>query len=227
MDKLFLSETFSREISISLISFLDVLKLKIKSMLARELLKKHIEKYVHLTDEEFTFLSSLFRSKKIKKKHFLLHEGDVCQFEAFVVSGLLRTYVIDTEGKEHILYFATTDWWVSDIDSFIHQQAASLFIDALEDSEIFFIDYKNKEYLYKQLPKVEELFRKMTQRTHVALQRRMIDNLSKTADVRYQEFINRYPHIANRLTNVQIAAYLGISHEFLSRIRKKISKNKS
>lgn len=186
-----------------------------------ELLRNNIEKHVKLSNEEFEFLGSFFKSKDIKKKDFLLQQGDICKFEAFVVEGLLRVYVIDFEGKEHVLYFAPIDWWVTDIDSFTNQHSANLFIDALEDSKILYINHEDKERLYKELPKVEELFRKMTQRTHVSLQRRMIDVLSKTADTRYIEFLEKYPHIANRLTNLQIAAYLGITHEFLSKIRSK------
>ena len=102
----------------------------------------------------------------------------------------------------------------------------TFFIEALEDSEVLLITKNDKEFAYKNLPKVEKLFRVMTQKTHVALQRRMIDNLSKTADQRYIDFIEKYPQLFQRLTNLQIAAYLGISHEFLSKIRKKISQKK-
>ena len=125
-----------------------------------------------------------------------------------------------------MLYFAMEDWWITDIDSFTNQAPSQLFIEAIEDSEILFISKRDKEFAYEHFPAIEKLFRIMTQKTHVALQRRMIDNLSKTADQRYLEFIEKYPLLAQRLTNLQIAAYLGISHEFLSKIRKKISLKK-
>lgn len=199
------------------------MKVKMKPL---ELLRRNVEKHIKFNDSEFDMFSMLFKSKNLKKREFLLQAGDVCKFEAFIIKGLLRVYLIDIEGKEHVLYFAPEDWWVTDIDSFINQKSAKLFIDALEDTEILLIDFEQKEYLYNKLPKVESLFRKMTQRRHVSLQRRMIDALSKTADIRYVEFLDKYPKVINRLTNLQIAAYLGISHEFLSKIRKKLATRK-
>lgn len=156
----------------------------------------------------------------------MLCEGEVCTFEGFVTKGLFKVYHIDRNGFEQILYFAGEDWWITDIDSFTNEKPSSLFIEALEDSEVLLISKKKKELAYDRLPKIEKLFRVMTQKTHVALQRRMIDNLSKTAYQRYLDFIEKYPTLYNRLTNLQMAAYLGISHEFLSKIRRKISKKK-
>ena len=191
-----------------------------------ELLKHNINKHISLSDKEMKDFCGLFKPKEIKKKSFLLREGEVCKFEGFVVKGLFRVYHIDTNGFEQILYFAKEDWWITDMDSFTNQKPSQLFIEALEDSEVLLISKKDKEYAYENLPKIEKLFRVMTQKTHVALQRRMIDNLSKTADQRYVDFIEKYPQLSQRLTNLQIAAYLGISHEFLSKIRKKISSTK-
>jgi CRP-like cAMP-binding protein len=191
-----------------------------------ELLKHNISKNITLSEKEVEDFCGLFRQKKIKKKHFLLNEGEVCKFEGFVTKGLFRIYHIDTNGFEQILYFAIENWWITDIDSFTNEKPSQLFIEALEDSEVLLISKKDKEFAYKNLPKVEKLFRVMTQKTHAALQRRMIDNLSKTADQRYIDFIEKYPQLFQRLTNLQIAAYLGISHEFLSKIRKKIANKK-
>lgn len=156
----------------------------------------------------------------------MLREGDTCEFEAFVIKGLFRVFHIDQNGFEHVLYFAMEDWWITDIDSFTNETPSQLFIEALEDSEILMISKKDKAFAYENMPAIEKLYRIMTQKTHVALQRRMIDNLSKTADQRYIDFTNKYPTLAQRLSNIQIAAYLGVSHEFLSKIRKKISKKK-
>jgi len=191
-----------------------------------ELLKHNINKHISLSDKEMEDFCGLFRHKEIKKKHFLLSEGEVCQFEGFVTKGLFRVYHIDTNGFEQILYFAIENWWITDIDSFTNEKPSQLFIEALEDSEVLLITKKDKEFAYENFSKVEKLFRVMTQKTHVALQRRMIDNLSKTADQRYSDFIEKYPQLFQRLTNLQIAAYLGISHEFLSKIRKKIANKK-
>lgn len=147
-------------------------------------------------------------------------------YEGFVNKGLFRIYHLDKNGIEQVLYFAPEDWWISDIDSFTNQKPSALNVEALEDSELLVISKKDKDFAFNTYPKIEKLFRIMTQKTHVALQRRMIDNLSKTADQRYEDFITRYPHLYNRLSNIQIAAYLGISHEFLSKIRKKLAARK-
>jgi len=191
-----------------------------------DLLKQNIANHINLSDEEFEKFSSLFQAKTIKKKQFILQEGEVCKFEGYVTKGLFRVYHIDQNGFEQILYFAIENWWITDIDSFTNEKPSQLFIEALEDGEVLLISKKNKEFAYANLPQIEKLFRVMTQKTHVALQRRMIDNLSKTADQRYLDFIGKYPQLYQRLSNLQIAAYLGISHEFLSKIRKKLSLKK-
>jgi CRP-like cAMP-binding protein len=188
-----------------------------------ELLKQNISNHIALTDSEMEEFCNLFKNKIIKKKSFLLREGEVCKFEGFVTKGIFRVYHIDKSGAEQILYFAIENWWITDIDSFTNERPSQLFIEALEDSEVLLISKKDKEFSYANLPKIEKLFRVMTQKTHVALQRRMIDNLSKTADQRYLDFIEKYPQLHQRLSNLQIAAYLGISHEFLSKIRNKIA----
>ena len=191
-----------------------------------ELLKQYVIKLINLTSEEMEQFCKPFVLKKVKKKQFILSEGEICRFEAFVNKGCFKIFYLDTKGIEHILYFAVENWWIGDIDSFTTQTPAQLNIEALEDSEIMLIGKKDKEELYNYLPKVDRLFRIMGQKTFVALQRRMLDSLSKTADKRYLEFITRYPKMVPRLTNLQIAAYLGISHEFLSKIRKKILQKK-
>jgi CRP-like cAMP-binding protein len=187
------------------------------------LLKQNISSHISLTAHEMEEFCNLFQNKAIKKKNFLLREGEICKFEGFVTKGIFRVYHIDKSGGEQILYFAIENWWITDIDSFTTEKPSQLFIEALEDSEVLLISKKDKEFAYENLPKIEKLFRVMTQKTHVALQRRMIDNLSKTADQRYLDFIEKYPQLHQRLSNLQIAAYLGISHEFLSKIRNKIT----
>jgi CRP-like cAMP-binding protein len=188
----------------------------------KALLKQNIANHISLSENEMEDFCSLFDKKLIQKKNFLLREGEICKFEGFVTKGLFRVYHIDKNGFEQILYFAIENWWITDIDSFTNETPSQLFIEALEDSEVLVISKKDKEFAYANLPKIEKLFRVMTQKTHVALQRRMIDNLSKTAESRYIEFIEKYPQLIQRLSNIQIAAYLGITNVFLSNIRKKI-----
>ena len=187
------------------------------------LLQKNIAAHISLSETEMESFCNLFEHKTIKKKSFLLREGEICKFEGFVTKGLFRVYHIDKNGFEQILYFAIEDWWITDIDSFTNEIPSQLFIEALEDSELLLISKKDKDFAYENLPKIEKLFRIMTQKTHVALQRRMIDSMSKTAEFRYVEFVEKYPQLIQRLSNIQVAAYLGITNVFLSNIRKKIS----
>ena len=192
----------------------------------KQLLKENITKHISLSEEKADEFCELFGSRFVKKKDFLLKAGEVCRFEGFVTKGLFRIYHIDKDGVDQVLYFAAEDWWVADIDSFTNERPSWLYIEALEDAEVLLISKQDKEFAYRNIPEIEKLFRIMTQKTHVFLQRRIIDNMSKTADERYIEFIERYPQLYQRLSNLQIAAYLGISHEFLSKIRKKISQKK-
>ncbi|GGF10720.1 Crp/Fnr family transcriptional regulator [Flavobacterium limi] len=185
-------------------------------------LRQYVSKSISLSDRELDEFCDLFQSSTVKKKSFLLKEGEVCEFEGFVTKGLFRVYRVHSNGVEQILYFAIENWWVTDLDSFTNASVSKLHIQALEDSEVLLISRKDKEYVYEHIPKIEKLFRVMTQKTHIALQQRMMDNLSKTADQLYLDFIEKYPQLSQRLNNLQIASYLGISHEFLSRIRKKI-----
>jgi len=191
-----------------------------------KLLKNNITAHISLSENEVEAFCNLFEQMLIPKKSFLLKEGEVCKFEGFVTKGLFRVFHIDKNGNEQILYFAMENWWITDIDSFTNEKPSQLFIEALEDSEVFVISKTDKEFAYTNLPKIEKLFRVMTQKTHVALQRRMINNLSKTAEDRYLEFAQRYPQLIQRLSNIQVAAYLGITNVFLSNIRKKIALKK-
>ena len=187
-------------------------------------LQKHIKKHTQISDENLEKFSNAFTLQKVVKKEFLLKEGEICQLEGFVTGGCFKVFHSDQDGTEHTLYFAIEDWWVADVDSFTNSKPSQLNIQALENSEVLLISKQNKEKLYQEIPEIEKLFRIMSQKNLVALQRRMIDNLSKTADQRYLDFLAKYPKITQRLTNIQIAAYLGVSPEFVSKIRRKITK---
>ncbi|MCF8714493.1 Crp/Fnr family transcriptional regulator [Joostella atrarenae] len=190
------------------------------------LLKKHIAKHITLSKEELAIYCASFYPKTLSKKEYLLKQGAICKFEGYVTKGCLRVFTLDKNGKEHVLYFAVEDWWVTDIDSFTNGTPSYLSIQALEDSEVLLIDKEGKELLYETLPSIEKLFRVMSQKAMVVLQQRTISNNSKTAEERYLDFIEKYPHIVQRLTNLQLASYLGITHEFLSKIRSKIISKK-
>lgn len=189
-----------------------------------EPLQKHIREYVDISDEKLEKYCSAFTLRKIKKKEFLLTEGSVCEFEGFIVKGCFKVFHTDRNADEQILYFGIENWWISDIDSFVNRIPSKLTIQALEDSEILLISKENKEKMYQEMPEVEKLMRLKFQRSIIALQRRILDNLSKSSEERYIEFLQDYPQTAHRLTNIQIAAYLGVTPESLSRVRRKIVK---
>ncbi|KPE52017.1 Crp/Fnr family transcriptional regulator [Chryseobacterium indologenes] len=185
-------------------------------------LKEHIRKYIEISDEKLEKYCSAFILRKINKKEFLLKEGEVCMYEGFVLKGCFKVFRTNESADEQVLYFGIEDWWLSDMDSFINQIPSQLNIQAIEDSEILLISKEDKERLYLELPEIERLMRLKFQMSIIALQRRIIDNLNKPSDERYQDFLRDYPQIAHRLTNIQIAAYLGVTPEFISRIRRKI-----
>ena len=186
-----------------------------------ESIDRYADQCVRLSDEERTFFHGILQRKTIKKKTFLLRKGEVCNFEAYIVKGCIRTFYIDENGFEINLQFAVEDWWVSDIASFTDRKPSGLFIQTLEESELLMIDHDHKEQLFRTYPKFERMFRLMLQRNLSVLQNRFLATVSQPAEQRYLDFIQRYPDIQQRVPQHMIASYLGISAEFLSKIRKR------
>ncbi|MDQ0064892.1 Crp/Fnr family transcriptional regulator [Chryseobacterium lathyri] len=191
-----------------------------------DLLYKNISRYLELSGEEFERFGRPFTLRTFKRKDVVLREGDYCLFEGFVVKGCFKVYYLNESGSEQTLYFAVEGWWITDIDSLINNVPSTLNIEALEESEVLMISKKDKEKLYEEMPQIEKLFRIMNQQSSVALQRRILSLTGKTADKRYLEFLEKYPGLEQKITQQQVASYLGITHEFLSKIRKKTSLNK-
>ncbi len=185
-------------------------------------LRAHIEKRVHLTDEEFNVCTKYFIPKKLKKHQFLLNEGVICKHIGFVNSGCLREYTIDSKGDEHIIQFAIEDWWVSDLNSFLSGLPATYNIDALQNSEVLLLEKSARDEMLENCPKMEKLFRLLVEANQVANYKRISDALSTTAEERYLKFINTYPRIFEQVPQSQIASYLGITPQSLSRIRKEL-----
>lgn len=183
---------------------------------------ENIKKYIDLSESEFTKLSSFYHIEEIQKNQMILSEGEICDFEGYILEGCFKIFYNEDNIKEHILYFAVEDWWVLDIGSFVSGTPSKLNIQALEDSKVIMISKEQKEKLYQEMPQTERLFRLMNQKALESIQLRMISMLNKTADKRYLEFKSKYPTLEQRIPQHQIAAYLGISHEFLSKIRRKI-----
>lgn len=184
------------------------------------LLAQNILKNIQLSNTELENICAYFKPETIQKKDFLLTQGSICKFEGFVLEGCFRIFTIDKKGNENTLYFAAKDWWVMDIDSFMNQKPSDLNIQALEDSKVLLINRTDKSTLYKTVPAAEKLFRIMSQKAIVAWQRRLIRNNSQSAKQRFLHFTDTYPNIVSKLTDKQIASYLGISHEFLCKIKK-------
>jgi len=173
-----------------------------------------------LTDDEIEKLLSLFTERSIKRRAFILHQGDVCKHFTFVVSGCFKMYVIDQSGKEFNLEFAIENEWISDLTSFYDEKPSAVYIEAIEPSVILQITRQDLIHLYSNYPKFNSTFRINVEHKYMELQNRVLQNISATAEERYSNFISEYPGLASRLPNTQIASYLGITAEFLSKIRK-------
>ncbi len=163
----------------------------------------------------------------ISRKDLLLNEGAICKSIYYVHSGALRAYYTDKEYNDNIIMFAINDWWITDMYSFVNQQPAILNIDAIENSEVFQLKKENLEILYKEVPKFERFFRIMMQNAYIREQLRVTQNLSLSAEERYMNFVKKYPQFIQRISQKQIASYLGITPEFLSAVRKKAMRNKT
>jgi len=191
------------------------------------LILQNLKRHVKLTSEEQEIFCASLKSKKVKRHQFLGEEGEISRYQNFVTNGCLRSYFVDENGFEHNVQFAIEDWWIGDMASFLSKKPGSLYIEALEDSEVLQLDNPTMEYLYIKIPKLERFFRILLQNAFISFEQRIISVISKTAEERYLEFITKYPLMEQRLPQIHIASYLGITPEFLSKIRKKILINSS
>ena len=184
------------------------------------LLQSLAKRNIHLDPEELDVLQTLFKHKKFRKHQYLLQQGDICRYESFVIKGMARIYQVDDKGQEHILQFTPEDWWTGDMYSFLTGTPSQYNIDCLEDTEVLRITKPDLDLLYEKVPKINIYFRILYQNSIIAYNRRLGSTLSKPALERYHEFIDRYPLIEQRVPNHQIASFLGITPQSLSRIRK-------
>jgi CRP-like cAMP-binding protein len=188
------------------------------------LILQNVDKHIQLSKTEADYFVSLLERRTLKRKEYLLKEGDVCKTENFITKGCLRTYTIDENGFEHILMFAIEDWWIGDPCGFWTQTPSTHFIDALENSELLQISKPNLDKLLETVPKFERFYRIVFQNALIAERQRINQNLSFTAEQRYLNFIEKYPKMEQRISQKHIATFLGITPEFLSMIRNKIAK---
>jgi CRP-like cAMP-binding protein len=189
-----------------------------------ELYFKSLREKVDFSDEELAIIKTYLTPKKLRKKQYLLQEGDVCKFSAFVENGALRSYTIDEKGMERIIQFAVEGWTISDLYSFLTGEPATYTIDALEDSELVLVSKQAHEELLSRIPNYERFMRIQITNAYVAMQRRLTSIISQPLEERYAGFINLYPHIVQRVPQHMIASYMGLTPETLSRMRKKMTR---
>ncbi len=194
-------------------------------MTPAEFLINHIQQRVRLSPEEAEMALPYFTLKKYKKKQFVVQPDFVAKYRSYVIEGAFRAYVIGEDGEEHTIQFGIEDWWISDYNSYVFQQPATMFVVALEDSTVLQIDHESEARLKAVLPKYAEFCLITAERTAAFQQRRVINNLTLSAGQRYDKFMQQYPKVSQRIPQYALASYLGMTTQFLSRLRKKQSKS--
>jgi CRP-like cAMP-binding protein len=192
-----------------------------------EVLAQNIKEKVTITEEEFEFTKTLFIPKKLRKRQYLLQDGDICKYTAFVEKGMLRTFTIDEKGNQPILQFSMEGWWVADLYSFLTNEPSLYNIDALEDCELLLITKPSWDLLLEKVPAFERFFRILIQNSLIATQRRLMGSMSESAEEKYTKLINNFPGCIERVPQHMIASYLGITRETLSRVRSQLATRKA
>jgi len=184
----------------------------------KEFFRQQIEKITTLTDSEFDYIFSHFTKKKFKKHQFVIREEDYVPNDFFVVTGCLKAYFIDGNGKEHILQFGMPDWWITDYNAYYNQSKATINLDCIEDSELLCLSLQNREKLCSEFQKIEHFFRKKASRHIITLHKRVLSLLSSSAKERYDQLLQLYPELFQKVPKQLIASYLGVTRETLSRL---------
>jgi CRP-like cAMP-binding protein len=180
---------------------------------------ENMRRHIKLTEEEEAVVLSKLRPGNMKRKEFLLKQGQVARDLAFVVDGCLRAFAVDDNGFEHILQFAPTGWWISDMSSVISRRESLLNVDAIKPSQVLLLSREDQLTLFDEVPRLERYFRVLTENGLVSSRMRLIENLSLTARQRYQRFCQTYPNLINEIPQKYIASFIGVTPEFLSKIR--------
>lgn len=187
-----------------------------------ERILQNIARFVTLTPQEQQHLLSKTEVRHYKAKTMVLHAGEVCKHSYFVNRGLLRNFSINDHIVEHVLGFACEGWWIGDMYSLLSQKPGQLFIEVLEDSQVVLLSKDNQEQLYHDIPKLERFFRILTENSLIAHQERLMDNLSLSAEERFDKFCKRYPDLIQRVPQKQIASYIGVTPEFFSKMKSRM-----
>ncbi len=181
-------------------------------------LRAHIEELIKLTDEEFELVLSYFKTTTKRKHQYILQEGEIADKEYWIVKGCLKSYFFDENGKEYILQFGMEDWWITDYESFVKQSKSKIYIDCIEDCELLYITYENREKLTKEMHKMERFWAKKSKFGRIALQNRILSLIKNSSKERYELLLEQYPKLFQRVPKKLIASYLGVSRETLSRL---------
>ncbi|QEM02694.1 Crp/Fnr family transcriptional regulator [Mucilaginibacter rubeus] len=189
-----------------------------------EVFKKYIREKSKVSEEDLDKIIAVCQVKRVRKRQYLLQEGDVWKFNAFVTKGCVRTYTLDDKGNEHIINFAVENWWTGDRESLASGEPSIFNIDALEDSEIVLITKPNFEMLCAQIPAFNDMVNGILQKSFIVAQNRIQTFISLSAEEKYLKFLEKFPHLVIRVPQGMIASYLGITPETLSRIRNQTAK---
>ncbi len=186
------------------------------------LLSESFRKHIELSDPEVDFILSQCRTTSYKKGHFIVREGDTSRNGIFILKGAVRSYFIDINGHEHIIQLGVEGWWVGDLESFINQIPGKLYVEVIEESTVLLLPYEHLQNIYSKVPAVERYFRILFQNAFAAFHKRVLENLSMDAEQRYIAFRDMHGEMDRRIAQKHIASYLGISAEFLSKIKKRL-----
>jgi len=191
-----------------------------------EILFNHIEKKVNLSPLDKEKITAFFIKKRLRKKQYLLQEGDICKYLSFVAKGLIRTYNVDEKGDEHMSVFGWEGWWISDFNSFLSKEPALFNIDAIEDTELYMISRSDYDEITIQVPIMDRYFRILFQNSLVTKERRLMSSITHTAEQKYVQLLESNPEMISRIPQNMVASYLGIAPETLSRIKRNLAYKK-
>ena len=184
----------------------------------------NISLHIELSDKDKELILSKIEIQQYKAKSVLLNAGEICKYSYFVNSGILRSFNINDNIVEHVLQFACEGWWIGDMYSYISEKPGNLFIEVLEDAEVVIITKENQQQLYQEIPKLERFFRILAENSLVAHQERLMDNLSLTAEERFEKFCSKYPTLIQKVPQKHIASYIGVTPEFFSKMKARLLK---
>lgn len=190
-----------------------------------EIFAQYLRQRIPLSESDSEWIRSMSIAKKLRKKQYLLQEGDVWIYNAFVAKGCMRSYSVDEKGLEHVIGFAVENWWIGDRESLLSGQPSRFNIDAIEDSEVVLITHENFQRIALQIPAFNEMVNTILQKSFVVSQNRIQAAISYTAQEKYEHFVRTYPTFAQRIPQSMIASFLGMTPETLSRVRGQAAKN--